>query len=326
MAERTEANLRWASNALTTNGEMHGRTLTVIATAEVDGGTAAGTVSQEIAGPDEVAAVVAAAERRPGPAGRPRTPRRWSRTAPPATTGPPSRRRPTSRCWPTWPGGSGEAFARGGRPTGQLLFGFAEHIVTTTYLGSTTGLRRRGVQPTGRLELNAKTARRLGVRLGRPGQPDFTDVDVAALDAEAGTRLGWASGGSSCRRGAYETMLPPGPVADLLIYAYWTANARDAEEGRNVFAARERRHPDRRDARPTLPLHPVVRPGAIRGWRRVPFVADVYGADGTSWTFDGGLPIDRDDLDRPAGCSRELIRNRARRRRPGWRRRRRRTT
>ena len=32
--ERTEANLRWANNALITNGEMHSRTLTVTSTAE----------------------------------------------------------------------------------------------------------------------------------------------------------------------------------------------------------------------------------------------------------------------------------------------------
>ena len=63
ITERTEANLRWANNALTTNGEMHGRTLMVTAFADVEGGTAAGTVSQEIAGPDDVAAVVEAAER-----------------------------------------------------------------------------------------------------------------------------------------------------------------------------------------------------------------------------------------------------------------------
>ena len=43
--ERTEANLRWANNALITNGEMRSRTLTVTATAEVEGGMAAGTVS-----------------------------------------------------------------------------------------------------------------------------------------------------------------------------------------------------------------------------------------------------------------------------------------
>ena len=42
---------------------------------------------------------------------------------------------------------------------GHLLFGFAQHVISTTYLGSSTGLRRRGVQPTGHVELNAKTAR-----------------------------------------------------------------------------------------------------------------------------------------------------------------------
>jgi predicted Zn-dependent protease len=36
--------------------------------------------------------------------------------------------------------------------------------------------------------------------------------------------------------GRYETILPPSAMADLMIYAYWTASARDAEEGRNVFA------------------------------------------------------------------------------------------
>ena len=78
MTERTEANLRWANNALTTNGEMHSRTLTVTAIAEVEGGTAAGTVSQEIAGPDDVAAVVAAAERLARTSlARRRTPCRW---------------------------------------------------------------------------------------------------------------------------------------------------------------------------------------------------------------------------------------------------------
>ena len=46
--------------------------------------------------------------------------------------------------------------------------------MTTTYLGSCTGLRRRGVQPTGRLELNAKSADLVGLRLGRAGNPvDF---------------------------------------------------------------------------------------------------------------------------------------------------------
>ena len=76
--------------------------------------------------------------------------------------------------------GLGRAFGRAGQADIRL-YGFAEHIVTTVYLGSSTGLRRRAVQPTGRLELNAKD--------GPPNSPggsawvgratrDFTDVDV----------------------------------------------------------------------------------------------------------------------------------------------------
>ncbi|MGH3341050.1 MAG: TldD/PmbA family protein, partial [Propionibacteriaceae bacterium] len=63
VTEHAEANLRWANNALITNGEMRSRRLTVTATAEVADGTAAGTVTQEIAGAEDVSAVVSAAER-----------------------------------------------------------------------------------------------------------------------------------------------------------------------------------------------------------------------------------------------------------------------
>ena len=63
VSDHAEANLRWANNALITNGEMRSRRLTVTAIAEVASGTAAGTVIQEIAAPEDVSAVVAAAER-----------------------------------------------------------------------------------------------------------------------------------------------------------------------------------------------------------------------------------------------------------------------
>jgi hypothetical protein len=68
--ERTEANLRWANNALTTNGEVRRRTMTVTATAPVDGGTSSGSVTRQVAGPDVVPSIVAAAEQiaRSGPA------------------------------------------------------------------------------------------------------------------------------------------------------------------------------------------------------------------------------------------------------------------
>ena len=66
--------------------------------------------------------------------------------------------------------GLGDAFERA-EAAQQLLFGFAEHVVETTYLGSSTGLRRRGVQPTGRLELNAQVSRSCGFGLGGTYDP-----------------------------------------------------------------------------------------------------------------------------------------------------------
>jgi hypothetical protein len=44
VTEHAEANLRWANNALITNGEMRSRRLAVTTIAEVAGGTAAGTI------------------------------------------------------------------------------------------------------------------------------------------------------------------------------------------------------------------------------------------------------------------------------------------
>jgi predicted Zn-dependent protease len=306
VTERTEANLRWANNALITNGEMRSRRLTVTATAEVEGGTAAGTVSQEIAAADEVGAVVTAAEQ-------------LSRTGRPAEDAAPMvENYAHNDVWADPPEttsievleklakGLGIAFERS-EAARQLLFGFAEHAVETTYLGSSTGLRRRGVQPTGRLELNAKTVDlAASAWLGRTTR-DFLDVDVAEAAEELDTRLGWASRKVDLPAGRYETLLPPAAVADLMIYAYWTANARDAEEGRNVFAAGEgaTKIGQRFSQLPIMlwsdPLY--------RGLESIPFVNFTSSLDDTSWAFDGGLPINATTwIDH--GVLRELIRNR----------------
>jgi predicted Zn-dependent protease len=61
-------------------------------------------------------------------------------------------------------------------------------------------------------------------------------VDVAALDADLATRLRWAERRVELPAGRYETLLPPTSVADLMIYQYWMSDARNAHEGRNVFA------------------------------------------------------------------------------------------
>jgi predicted Zn-dependent protease len=202
--------------------------------------------------------------------------------------------------------GLGVAFERA-EAVGHLLFGFAEHSVETTYLGSSSGLRRRGVQPTGRLELNAKTVDlAASAWLGRTTR-DFLDVDVAEAAEELSTRLGWAATKVELPPGRYETLLPPAAVADLMIYAYWTANARDAEEGRNVFSAGEgaTKIGQQFSALPiTLRSDPFY-----PGLETIPFVNFTSSLDDTSWAFDGGLPINATTwIDR--GVLHELIRNR----------------
>jgi predicted Zn-dependent protease len=304
--ERTEANLRWANNALITNGETRSRRLTVTAIAEVEGGAATGTVIQEIAGAAEVAGVVAAAEH-------------LARNGRPAEDAVPLvENYPHNDVWPDPPEatsievlddvakGLGLAFERA-EAARQLLFGFAEHAVETIYLGSSTGLRRRGVQPTGRLELNAKTDdREASAWLGRTTR-DFLDVDVPEAAEELSTRLGWAKRRVDLPPGRYETLLPSGAIADLMIYAYWTANARDAEEGRNVYATGDgatkigQRFSELPITLRSDPLYP--------GLETIPFVNFTSSLDDTSWAFDGGLPINAttwiDD-----GVLQELIRNR----------------
>ncbi len=307
VVERTEANLRWANNALTTNGEMRSRTLTVTATAAVPGGTAAGTVSQAIAGPEEVARVVDAAER-------------LARTGPPAEDAiAPVADYPHGDDWSAEPevtdigvlAGLATALGavfRQAAAADHLLFGFAEHIVSTVYLGSSTGLRRRGVQPTGRLELNAKTADQAASAWTGRATRDFSDVDVAAAYAETSNQLGWARRRVDLPPGRYETLLPPGAVADLLIYTYWTANARSAEEGHNVFTAGDGKTRIG-ETLSTLPITLKSDPH-YPGLETVPFVAFTSSEDETSWTFDLGVPIEPTAwIER--GVLAELIRNRA---------------
>ncbi|CAM5228920.1 peptidase [Streptomyces badius] len=75
--EHSSANLRWAGNALTTNGVTRGRTLTVIATVDGAEGTASGVVSRSAVTTDDLEPLVRAAEAAARGAGRRRTRSRW---------------------------------------------------------------------------------------------------------------------------------------------------------------------------------------------------------------------------------------------------------
>ncbi|PCG84583.1 peptidase [Streptomyces sp. WZ.A104] len=285
--EHSSANLRWAGNALTTNGVTRGRTLTVIATVDGAEGTASGVVSRSAVTADDLEPLVRAAEaaaRGAGPAedaqplvsGVPASP---DFTDAPAETG--------SEVFADFAPALGDAFARAGSG-GRELYGFANHELTSTYVGTSTGLRLRHDQPNGTLELNAKSPDRVRSAWAGRATRDFKDVDPAAMDAELAQRLRWAERRIDLPAGRYETLLPPTAVADLLIYQLWSSTARDAVEGRTVFSTPGG---GTRLGETLAPLPLTLRSDPYApGLESAPFVIAHSSGDSGS-VFDNGLPL-----------------------------------
>lgn len=285
--EQSSANLRWAGNALTTNGVTRGRTLTVVATVDGSEGTASGVVSRSAVTAEDLQGLVRAAEeaaRGAGPAedaqplvsGVPVSP---DFTDAPAET--------TSAVFTDFAPALGEAFARA-RAGGRELYGFAHHELTSTYIGTSTGLRLRHDQPGGTLELNAKSPDRSRSAWAGRSTRDFKDVDPGALDAELARRLGWAERRIELPAGRYETLLPPTAVADLLIYQLWSSAARDAAEGRTVFS---KPGGGTRVGERLSPLPLTLRSDPHEpGLESAPFVIAHSSGDDAS-VFDNGLPL-----------------------------------
>ena len=99
------------------------------------------------------------------------------------------------------------------------------------------------------------------VRVGRVSRPGRSPTWTSTRSTpRSRTRLGWARRTVELPPGRYETLLPPGTVADLMIYASWTASARDAEDGSNVYAAGDGRTRIGERLTP-LPVDPALRPG-----------------------------------------------------------------
>ncbi|MGA4842802.1 metallopeptidase TldD-related protein [Streptomyces sp. G45] len=285
--EESTANLRWAGNALTTNGVTRGRTLTVIATVDGAQGTASGVVSRSAVTADDLEPLVRAAEaaaRGAGPAEDAQPLVTGAPAAPDFTDAPAET---SSAVFDAFAPALGEAFARA-RAGGRELYGFASHELTSTYLGTSTGLRLRHDQPTGTLELNAKSPDRARSAWAGRATRDFKDVDPGALDEELARRLAWAERRVELPAGRYETLLPPTAVADLLIYQLWSAAARDAAEGRTVFSKPGGgTRVGERLAR--LPLTLRSDPSEP-GLEAAPFVIAHSSGDSAS-VFDNGLPL-----------------------------------
>ncbi|MFI8823319.1 metallopeptidase TldD-related protein [Streptomyces sp. NPDC053431] len=285
--EESSANLRWAGNALTTNGVTRGRQLTVIATVDGAQGTASGVVSRSAVTAEDLEPLVRAAEaaaRAAGPA-EDAQPLVADVAASPDFTDAPAET--SSAVFDAFAPALGEAFARA-RAGGRELYGFANHELTSSYLGTSTGLRLRHDQPNGTLELNAKSPDRARSAWAGRSTRDFKDVDPAAMDVELATRLGWAERRIELPAGRYETLLPPTAVADLLIYQMWSSTARDAVEGRTVFS---KPGGGTRLGETLSPLPLTLRSDPNEpGLESAPFVLAHSSSDDSS-VFDNGLPI-----------------------------------
>ncbi|MPZ62500.1 MAG: TldD/PmbA family protein [Propionibacteriales bacterium] len=234
LSASTNANLRWANNTLTTNGMIQRTTATVIATKDGAEGTAAGVISGSATSSDQIAELVEAADAAAAGAEPAEDAQSLaSGDAAPDWAEPPERT--SIQVFDEFAPALGEALGRAGGAN-RVLYGYVEHDMTTTYVGSSTGLRVRHVQPSGHVGVTGKDSERTRSAWVGQATRDFSDVDALAIESELARRLDWAARQVELPAGRYDTVLPPTAVADLMIYMYWSASARDAFEGRSVFS------------------------------------------------------------------------------------------
>jgi len=285
VTDRSDAALRWAGNSMTTNGESVSRTTTVISIVRKGDTAHVGSVRSSDVDPALIAASVAASQRA-------------AEAAPEARDGAPPL--PGTDVPADWdapvPDTGARVFSGLARPLAQgfrgadRLYGYARHIVETTFLATSNGLRRRYTQPTGLVEINAK--RDGASAWAGVSTPDFVDVPIDSLLEQLSTQLGWAKRTVELPAGRYETIMPPSTVADMMIYLAWSMDGRGAQEGRTALSAPG--GGTRVGEKLTeLPLTLYSDPAA-GGLECTPFVAVPSSSERVS-VFDNGMDIARVD-------------------------------
>jgi len=288
--DATSANLRWANNTLTTNGVMTGISVTIVSFVGTGEGTATGSLSGSAVTLDQVAGLVhgADAAARAASAAEDAAELVPDRVSPDWSDGPATT---DIHVYDSFAPALGEAFGQA-RSENRLLYGFVNHEVSTTYIGSTRGLRLRHVQPTGHYACTGKDLSLTRSAWHGGATRDFTDVDATELADTVARRLAWAERQVELPAGRYDTILPPSAVADLMVDAYWGAGARVAHEGESVYSrlgggtrigeqiARSGVHLFSDPGHSALECVPHVVAGA---------------SDNTESVFDNGLPLSRTD-------------------------------
>jgi predicted Zn-dependent protease len=192
--------------------------------------------------------------------------------------------------------GLGAAFGRA-EAAGVALAGFAEHGVSTVYLGSSTGIRLAHTQPTGAFNLVGRSADGSRTAWTGAGAADMGAVSFAAMEEELWRRLGWAGRRSvALEAGRYEVILPPSGVADLMgSMLFYAMGGQDAAEGRTVFSdgaggAGGTKVGERLSPLPFTLYSDPFEPGLECS----PFLA-CGASDAETSVFDNGLPLERTD-------------------------------
>ncbi len=285
VSDRAEASLRWAGNSMTTNGVATSRTTTIVSVVRRGDSAHLGTRRSSAVDEGAVAALVFAAEdaAHGAPEARDNAPL-LTGTGEPADWGDPV------------PGTGVGVFAElaralsNGFGRSDRLYGFAHHVVETTLVGTSTGVRRRFTQPTGSVEINAKrggASAWVGI-----STPWFAAVPIDAMLTELSMRLDWSRRTVELPAGRYETLMPPSTVADMMIYLGWSMDGRGAQEGRTALSAPgggTRVGEKLTDLALTMYSDPLA-----PGLECAPFVHTAAGSERLS-VFDNGLGIDRVD-------------------------------
>ena len=232
--DKTQANLRWASSTLTTNGVIQERNVTVIAFIAMEGSMAAGAVSRTNVNEADISALLSeavAAAKASGPA------EDFAPLAKDVSFGDWS-----AEHNPTGP----DVFSKFAPELGDMLqrsqsdsielFGYAEHTHESIWVGSKGGMRLRHDSPVGRVEMTGKSHQRSRSTWDGVETHDFKDVSVAKIDANIRQRLTWQEKKVDLPAGRYDTIFPAGSIADLYVYMMWVAGGRDAFEGQSVFS------------------------------------------------------------------------------------------
>lgn len=284
VTDRATASLRWAGNSMTTNGESLGRDTTVISIVRQGKSAFVGSVKSSEVDPSSIAGLVAASQEaaRSAPEARDNAPMLSGSETPDDWDAPVSET--AADVFAGVAGSLASAF-RGA----DKLYGYARHELETTFLATSSGLRRRYTQPTGSVEINAK--RRGASAWVGVGTPDFVDVPTDSMLDELSTRLGWAERRIELPAGKYETLMPPSTVADMMIYLGWTMDGRGAQEGRTALSAPGGTRVGEKltDLGLTLYSDPTA-----PGLDCTPFVATTSSSERMS-VFDNGMDIGRVD-------------------------------